>query len=167
MWIIFKRNSLYIDSHTMRFAIMIGINSHTQNCLFSLILATLLSGCTSLPENLAANESMEMEFIDSKNARVESVQVRAIESGLKINGTLRKKYHGRGIIPGHLHIKVIGHNGEILSQTTSRYHRCNVKERRSSFSVILPVQKGEAARIEIIHHGLSDKHTTASHCSSQ
>ena len=136
---------------------MIDINAHNRNRLLSLILATLLSGCASLPENLAANGSIEVEFVDSRDARIESVQVRVVESGLKINGTLRKKYRGRGVIPSHLHIKAFDRNGEILTQTTSGYHRRNVKEQRSSFSVTLPVQKGEAARIEVIHRGLSDK----------
>ncbi len=133
------------------------IKSHNRKCFISLTLTTLLSGCVSLPENLATNGSIEVERGDSRDAKIETVQIRAVESGLKINGTLRKKYHGRGAIPGHLHIKVIDHDGEELTQITSRYQRRNVKERRSYFSVSVPIQQNEAARIEVIHHGISIK----------
>ena len=137
---------------------MSDINLHNRKRLSCLALALLLSGCASLPENLATNGSIKVERVDSRDAKIESVQIRAVDAGLKINGTLRKKYHGRGAIPGHLHIKAIDRNGEILAQTTSRYQRRNVKERRSSFSVTIPVQLDEVTRMEVIHHGLSDNH---------
>ena len=94
---------------------------HHRHRPLSLTLAALLSSCASLPDNQAANGSMKVERVDSRDAKIESVQVRAVESGLKISGRLRKKYHGRGAIPGHLHIKVIDRNGEMLAQTTSGY----------------------------------------------
>ena len=134
------------------------ITLHYQNRLLILTLATLLSGCASMPDNLAANGTLEVEPVDSRDAHIETVRVRAVASGLAISGNLRKKYHGRGAIPGHLHIKVIDHNGELLTQTTSGYQRRSVKQRRSSFSATIPVQQDEAARIEVIHHGLSDEH---------
>ena len=111
-----------------------------------------------LPDNLAANRAMMVERIDSRDAKIETVQVRTVESGLTISGRLRKKYHGRGSIPGHLHIRIIDRNGELLAHTISGYQRRSVKTRRSSFSTTVPVQQGEASIIEVIHHGLSDKH---------
>ena len=140
----------------MRIAIMMTL--HHQNHLITLTLATLLSGCASMPDNLAANGTMKVERVDSRDAHIEIVQVRAVTFGLKISGRLRKRYHGRGVIPGHLHIKIIDRNGEILAQTTSGYQRRSVKTRRSSFSTTISMQQGEVSTIEVIHHGLSDKH---------
>lgn len=84
-------------------------NLYNQYILLSFTLVLLLTGCNSIAENLVANGGIEVERVDSRDAKIESVRVRAVESGMKINGILRKKYHGRGAIPGYLHIKAINH----------------------------------------------------------
>lgn len=131
--------------------------SFNRKMLARLSLAALFSGCASLSGNLAASETLEVERVDSRDARIAHVYVQPSDSGMRINGYLRKSFLRRGHIPGHLHIKVIGNNGETLAQTTNRYHRRRAKSQRSFFSAIVPVQVSDAAKIQVTHHGLSDK----------
>ena len=69
-----------------------------------LVFAALLSGCAGIPDNLATNGTLEVDRIDSRNAYIGHVYVRPVDSELKISGSIRKRFHGRSPIPGHLHI---------------------------------------------------------------
>jgi len=122
------------------------------------IIAALLSGCASIPDNLATNGTLEADRIDSRNAYIRHVYVRPVDSELKIRGSIRKKFHGRSPIPGHLHIEVFGHNDEVLIRTTSRYLLANGKSRPFHFSETVPVQSSKATKVRLVLHAGYDNH---------
>ena len=121
------------------------------------VAVAVLGGCANLPPDLAAGGDVALERVDSRSARVGRVHVWAVDSVLRVSGTVARRYGRRGPIPGHLHIEAIGDNGELLTETRTRYHRHSVKSRRAHFSATVSLPQSEARKIRVIHHGLSHK----------
>lgn len=96
---------------------------------------------------------MNIERTNSRNARVALVRARAMDHKLRISGALVKRYSGRGAIPGSLHIEILGDEGDLLGQSTSRYSQHGAKSRRAYFSEIVTVRPGDVRTIRIIHQG--------------
>ena len=130
-----------------------------RNSLSGLAVAAVITGCASVPDSQSANGKLTVERVDSRDARIAHVYVRHDGSELRITGDIRKTFQRRGRIPGHLHIEVIGENGMLLAQTTSRYHRRSVKSRQSHFSETIPVQTDKVTKVRVIHHGLYESHS--------
>ena len=122
----------------------------------SLALALSLSACASLPPDLAAQGSVDVERQGSRNAEIATVRVHLAKGGLHVDGYLRKRFIARGQIPGHLHIQALSSNGTVLVDEISGYHRPRAKSRRSNFSQLLELNPGDVRTIRVVHHGLGD-----------
>ena len=123
-----------------------------SRCIGS-VMVLALSACASLPPDIATEGTVNIERINSHNARVALVRARTIDHKLRISGFLVKQYSGRGAIPGSLHIDVLGDDGALLGQSTSHYSQQGAKSRRAYFSEIVTVRPGDVRTIRIIHQG--------------
>ena len=117
-----------------------------RNSLSGLVVALLITGCASVPDSQSANGKLTVERVDSRDARIAHVCTRwiRIENHWRHPQDISKtRTHSR---PSH--IEVIGENGMLLAQTTSRYHRRSVKSRQSHFRKPYPSsrQGDESAR---------------------
>jgi hypothetical protein len=112
-----------------------------------------LSACASLPPDITTEGTVNIERINSHNARVALVRARTIDHELRISGFLVKQYSGRGAIPGSLHIEILRDDGALLGQSTSRYSQHGAKSRRAYFSENVTVRPGDVRTIRIIHQG--------------
>jgi hypothetical protein len=138
---------------------MTKLHTFNRKSLSWLALATLISGCAGMPDNLTPTGKLKVERIDSRDARIAHVYVRPDGSELRISGDIRKTLQRRGHIPGHLHIEVFDDYGKLLIRTTSRYYRRNIKSRLSHFSKTLPIQPDKVTKVRVIHHGLYENHS--------
>ena len=118
-----------------------------------LVMVLVLSACANLRPDIATDGTVNIERINSPNARVALVRARVIDHELRVSGSLVKRYSGRGAIPGYLHIEILGNDGALLGRSTSRYSQHGAKSRRAYFSEIVTVQPGDVRTIRIIHQG--------------
>lgn len=135
------------------------LDAYRRSLVLPLALAALaaLSGCASLPPDLAAGGNVALERIDSHSAHVGSVSVRAADTAMTVSGMVTRRHGQRGPIPGHLHIEAIGDGDVSLAKTTSSYHRRSVKARKARFSDTLAANPRDIRKIRVTHHGLSHK----------
>lgn len=117
-----------------------------------ILLAVALSGCTSLPTDLAANDTPNIERVYSSRARISSVLVDDRNGSLLVWGTLEKRIPGRGSIPGHLHVTALGYDGSVLEEETTGYYRRNNKSSKSRFSLEFSVAPKDVHTLRIRHH---------------
>jgi hypothetical protein len=118
-----------------------------------LVVALALSACASLAPDITIGGTVNIERINSHNARVALVRARAMDHKLRISGSLMKQYSGRGAIPGFLQIEVLGDDGILLGQTTSHYIQHGAKSRRAYFAEIVTVRPADVRTIRVIHQG--------------
>jgi hypothetical protein len=67
-----------------------------------------VSACANLAPDMLTDDTVAIERVDSRSARITLVRARAIDHELKVSGYIVKQYHGRRPIPGHLHIEIKG-----------------------------------------------------------
>ena len=128
------------------------------NGLTGVAVVALIAGCSSMSGNLATNDKLTVELIDSRNAKITRANVQEDATGLKVNGSLKNKlprslHQRRNEIPGHLHIEVLDSSGDLLARSITSYHRRHYKSNTSNFSEILQIPPGKAAKVRVIHHG--------------
>jgi hypothetical protein len=125
-------------------------------CFAGTLLALALTGCANLPTNLVAAGTVNVERLDSSNARIRSVFGGDKDGLLLVRGHLEKRYFGRGRIPGHLHIEVLGEGGSMLGEQVTRYYRQSGRSSISRFSRKFSVHPGEVRTVRVIHHRRDD-----------
>lgn len=117
-------------------------------------IVALITGCSGMSGNLATNEKLTVERIDSQNAQITSANVQEDATGLKVKGSLKtnpqKRLQRRNKIPGHLHIEVLDSSGNLLARSKTSYYR-DYKSNKSKFSEILQIPPGKAAKVRLIH----------------
>ena len=123
------------------------------------VLVLALSGCANLPTDLVAADTLNVERLDSPGARIGSLFVGDKNGALLVRGRLEKRHAGRGPIPGHLHIEVLGEDGAILGQEITRYYRQGGKSGTSRFSREFALSPGDVRIVRVIHHVREDKET--------
>lgn len=116
-------------------------------------------GCSSLPVDLASDGKMQIERVDSNHAMIEQVEVDAIAEGIRVSGYLRKTFHRRGRIPGHLHIEILAADGTVLATRVTRYHRHFSKSGRTHFAQTLAVRPDAVRTVRLVHHRPGDQHS--------
>ena len=117
-----------------------------------MLLAVALTGCTSFPTDSVVNDTVNIEREHSNKARIRSVFVGDRNGSLLVRGDLEKRIFGRGPIPGHLHITVLGYDGSILGEETTRYNRRNNKSSKSRFSLRFSVSPKDVRTVRVRHH---------------
>lgn len=124
-----------------------------------MLMVWAVAGCSTLPPNLASDSKMQIERVDSNNAIIGQVRVGDSTDGVRVSGSLRKKFRARGRIPGHLHIELIAADGAVLDTSVTRYHRRFAKSGRAYFSHTVAVPSDTVRAIRLVHHGLGNRHS--------
>ena len=122
------------------------------------VLAFGVSGCSSLPPDLAGKGGIDVVRLDSAWSHLGSPRAAMVDEGLRITGRLSKRGLRRGRIAGHLHVEALSETGDVLAESYVRYHLRKAKSLYSHYSVILPVASGEVSTIRVLQHGLSSSH---------
>lgn len=117
-----------------------------------------VTGCSSLPPNLASDGKIRIDRIDSKYAIIEQTHVAAVADGVRVAGSLRNTFQQHGRIPGHLHIELLAADGSMLGSSVAHYHRRFAKSVRAYFSQTVAVQPDAVRSIRLVHHGIGGGH---------
>lgn len=133
-------------------------------CSAAILLVLALTGCASLPTDLVTTTAVDVERVNSTSARIRSVFVGDNDGILLVRGRLEKPYFGRGLIPGHLHIEVLGKDGLMLGQEITRYYRRSGKSCTSRFSRKFSVHPEDVRTVRIVHHFREDNEIDRGAC---
>jgi len=112
---------------------------------------TLTAGCATVGKDLVRDNTVKIETVSSKWATISSVSV--IQEGDKVmlRGKVRRPLAGRGHIPGHIDLKVIGADGSVLEESSIVYHRRSLKSKSAIFHTTLKVTPPPGSTIRVIH----------------
>lgn len=123
---------------------------HILSILFVGITLVTASAC-STTKMVKEENSINIERIDSKVADISHAYLKRSDGQLILRGEVKRSSVGRGPIPGHLHITLIGPQGEMLKEANISYMRRNVKSSRAFFSTELPIDLPPGSTIKITH----------------
>lgn len=118
-----------------------------------------VAGCSSLPPDLASAGRLQIDRVDSNNAIIGQVHVGAVADGVRVSGSLQKKFLRHGRIPGHLHIEMRAADGTVLETSVTRYHRRFAKSGRAYFAQTLAVRPDAVRTVRLVHHRPGDRHS--------
>lgn len=128
-----------------------------RSACIAVALVAVATGCASFRLDPLITDAVEVERMDSRKARIRTVQVRDHDGRLQVSGRLKKRHKGRSPIPGHLHIEALGQDGAILGQVTTGYRRLSPKTGTSEFSQVLDVRPEQVRTVRVIHHHRDDE----------
>lgn len=125
----------------------------------ALLCATLvLSGCATVSNDDAALAAPGIISIDSHNAQLSTVHAEVVDAEhLAVSGVLRKRFHARGRIPGHLLITALGADGSVLEERTAAYHRRSSNSGKAYFRQTLRVPVATVRHVRVEHVGLGGR----------
>lgn len=128
------------------------MNTYIKTLTSITILAVLtLTGCATTEEDSVLNDTMNIEKISSREATVVFVNITQSGDHLVLRGMVRRRLPGRGLIPGHIDLEVIGANGAVLENFEIAYHRHSIKSSYASFRAILKTTPPPGSKILVIH----------------
>ncbi|MBW1862595.1 MAG: hypothetical protein JRJ02_09515 [Deltaproteobacteria bacterium] len=127
------------------------------------VLITLLAGmgvlgCTSGRSNLALSDTVYIERVPSSNRSILGVQVYAEDHQLVINGRVKRRNASFVNGEGHIDIAVVGPEGDILEQASTKYVPRIIPNRKmrgmrgSYFEVRLPDIPPTGSTVRIAYH---------------
>lgn len=116
--------------------------------LLTFFMITISACVTAQYEKLAVN----IEIEEPPRLEIFNVAVNSIDSKTIITGKLHRKSHGRTVIPGHLDIKILSSEGELLHELYTKYNRKSLKARDSTFSAELPIIVPKRSTVHIKFH---------------
>ena len=122
-----------------------------RTMLLNIVMVAALAGCATGNE-LVRNGTLNVEPIASHRARVSSLYVRQEAEGICVRGKVSKRYSGRGRIPGHVHLSVIGPEGDVLSDTRISYKGRGGKARSANFYARIPTEPPVGSTLRVTHH---------------
>jgi hypothetical protein len=96
--------------------------------------------------------TVNVEYSSSPYLHFSSVGIYGNEVGVIIVGELHKRGHGRGAMPGHIEIEILGPDGTLLATRSIHYHRGSTKSRRSQFSIEIPIDLPINSTVRIMHN---------------
>jgi hypothetical protein len=103
----------------------------------TLVTFILLAGCASTGKDLVRDNTVEIEKVPSQWAALRFVTVVQDGDKIELRGEVTRRPTGRGPIPGHIDLEVIGPDGIALETSTIDYHRGSVKSRYAIFHTTL------------------------------
>ena len=77
-------------------------------------ILTFMLGCTLMQPVMAQTEGVKIKRVASSYAHISHVTISPTDAGLRIRGTVHKRWHTRGRIRGHVNIEVIASDGTLL-----------------------------------------------------
>lgn len=116
------------------------------------ILAVIpVTGCASAGKNLVRDGVVEVEKVSSRQATMRFVQVVREDSEVVVRGQIQRWPVGRGPIPGHIDLQLIGPDGGSLERARIDDHRRSVKSRYAEFHVMLKTMPSAGSTPKVIH----------------
>lgn len=115
-------------------------------------MVAMTTGCATMSRDLVRENTLNIEKVSSKIGTVTDVHIVQDESQVRIYGELTHSTLGRGTIPGHVDLEVIGPDGDVLEQTTIEYHRRSMKSKISTFHSTLQTMPPVGSTIRVIHN---------------
>lgn len=103
--------------------------------LVLLLVAASVSGCATRGQDLVRDRTVTVESISSPRATVRRVTVEQRGPDMEIRGELSRRWPGRGSIPGHVDMSLIGPDGTVLWEASLGYWRWSIKSRTAVFHV--------------------------------
>jgi len=114
------------------------------------------TACTTT--SLVKNENnITIERVDSKGVTISHAYLTHTGDQLSLRGEVKRRFSGRGPIPGHLHITLLDSQGKLIKEADIGYMRRNVKSSVAKFSTKLPVELSPGSTVKITHFS-SDTH---------
>lgn len=111
----------------------------------------LLTGC-STHMRVAQQERPVVEHVNSSSAVISSAYVKNTEAGLELRGKLRHYTPSQLVIPGQLHVELIGNDDKVFKTVELDYSRVRVKSGIAKFHLMLGKETANISRIRIAHY---------------
>ena len=106
----------------------------------------------SLSKNTRKEKNdINIERVDSKGANINHAYLINTGDKLSLRGEVKRRFTGRGPIPGHLHITLIDPQGKVIKEADISYMRRNVKSSIATFNTKLPVDLTPGSTVQITH----------------
>lgn len=117
--------------------------------IYCVLIASLMTGCAAYGKDLVDNNTVKVEKVSSRWAKVTRVMVNQDDAGIVVRGEVQRWPPMRGPIPGHLNLEIIGPDGQMLEENTVGYHRRSYKSRYATFSTKIgtPLPAGSTIRV--------------------
>ncbi len=126
-----------------------------QNYKAHVLSLLVMTGCVSTGNDLTEQSDVNVEYVHSQYAHIHGVAVRQEEKMLIISGELRERSPRVGYVPGHVDIKVISLDGDVLQQGYTTYRRVGRRESgKFEFSIQFPGTISQASKIRVGHDPL-------------
>lgn len=103
----------------------------------AILVALFITGCATTGKDLVRDNTVQIEKVSSRWATVRSVNVVQEDGEVRMRGEVVRRPVGRGPIPGHIDLEVIGPDGITLEERMIDYHRGSVKSRYAKFHTVL------------------------------
>lgn len=111
----------------------------------------LAAGCAMTGKDLARDNTVKVEKIPSQWAALRVVNVVYDGDNVELRGEVTRRPIGRGPIPGHIDLEVIGPDGVILEESIIEYHRRNRNSRYAKFHTTLITALPPGSVIRVTH----------------
>lgn len=129
----------------------------TRKITITLILLSavvLLAGCAT-SEGLVQQKEVKLKKIDSRSVHIRNTYLRSTKDGIVLHGELTRRLQGRGHIPGHVYVALIGPDGKMIKEADNvDYMRKSVNSRYAKFNLPIPEPLVEGSTIQVTHHDL-------------
>jgi len=111
-----------------------------------------VTGC-SMNSNLVKERDVKVETVNSSNVTITRAYLQTTKTPMELRRELKRRYSGRGPIPGHLHIELIGSDGVTFKEADVGYKRNRSKSRYAKFYLPIPNDLTKISAVRVIHHG--------------
>lgn len=109
------------------------------------------TGC-SMNTNLVKQEDITVERVNSSSVNITRAYLQATDTTWILKGKLTRRLSNSHLIPGHLHIELVGPDGAVFKEADIAYKRKRAKSRFAEFYLPIPVELTEISRVRVIHH---------------
>lgn len=117
----------------------------------AILITLFIAGCAATGRDLVRDNTVQIEKVSSRWATVRFVNVIQDDSEVTLRGEVVRRPVGRGPIPGHIDLEVIGPDGEIVKESVIEYHRRSVKARQATFYTTLKPAPAAGSTIRVTH----------------
>lgn len=117
----------------------------------SVLITLFIAGCAATGKDLVRDNTVQIEKVSSTWAAVRFVNVVQEDGEVTLRGEVVRRPVGRGPIPGHIDLEVIGSDGDVLEEAVIGYHRRSVKSRYATFHATLNATPPRGSTVRVTH----------------
>jgi hypothetical protein len=118
--------------------------------LLSCLLALALTACATQPAS-RTEADLAIETSAGSRYEVHRVQVRRDAGALSVSGDIEHVPSMRMLAPGAVEVRVLGPDGVVLAEKTTKPMRRNLQSSDAHFYVRLPVDPPAGSSVQIAH----------------